>query len=163
MTKHPIKTETHPVCGECGSSTWTPFKNESRTLVIKGGKEVTVHNLSGTRCSECGEVELNEKSHARYVAAGDKLIIDERERTAAQLKAARLKLRLTQRQASTITGGGHNAFSRYERGTTVPLQAVRHLFHLLSHHPELLQELPGVPDELLAKSYSEKRQAEDCA
>jgi HTH-type transcriptional regulator / antitoxin MqsA len=51
------------------------------------------------------------------------------------------KLRLSQVEASRLTGGGHNAFSRYERGEVTPLPAVRNLFHLLDNHPDLLKEL----------------------
>jgi hypothetical protein len=34
-----------------------------------------------------------------------------------------------------LTGGGHNAFSRYERGEAAPLPAVINLFRLLDKHP----------------------------
>jgi len=40
-----------------------------------------------------------------------------------------------------IAGGGHNAFSRYERGEAKPVAAVVNLFRLLDRHPELLKEL----------------------
>jgi hypothetical protein len=40
-----------------------------------------------------------------------------------------------------FTGGGHNAFSRYERGEAAPLPAVINLFRLLDKHPELLKDL----------------------
>ncbi|HEX7339767.1 MAG TPA: type II toxin-antitoxin system MqsA family antitoxin [Rhodanobacteraceae bacterium] len=39
------------------------------------------------------------------------------------------------------TGGGHNAFSRYECGEARPVPAVINLFRLLGKHPELLEEL----------------------
>ncbi len=42
---------------------------------------------------------------------------------------------------SRLTGGGHNAFSRYERGEAAPLPAVVNLFRLLDKHPELLKDL----------------------
>lgn len=57
------------------------------------------------------------------------------------LLRVRKKLGLTQRQASELTGGGHNAFSRYERGEAQPLPAVVNLFRLLDKHPELMSEL----------------------
>jgi HTH-type transcriptional regulator/antitoxin MqsA len=53
----------------------------------------------------------------------------------------RKKLRLTQHQAGKLTGGGHNAFGRYERGEVRPLPAVVNLFRLLDTHPALLDEL----------------------
>jgi HTH-type transcriptional regulator/antitoxin MqsA len=60
---------------------------------------------------------------------------------AEELSSIRRKLKLTQKQAAALTGGGHNAFSRYERGEAKPLPAVIHLFRLLGRHPELLDEL----------------------
>jgi len=51
------------------------------------------------------------------------------------------KLKLTQRQAAELTGGGRNAFSRYERGKAKPLQSVTNLFKLLDNHPDLLDEI----------------------
>jgi len=53
----------------------------------------------------------------------------------------RKRLKLTQAQASIITGGGHNAFSRYETGVAQPLPAIVNLFKLLDKHPEMLKEL----------------------
>lgn len=44
---------------------------------------------------------------------------------------------------AAITGGGPNAFSRYERGKARPVAAVINLFRLLDKHPELLAELRG--------------------
>ena len=43
--------------------------------------------------------------------------------------------------AAKLTGGGHNAFSRYERGEATPLPAVMNLLRFLDRHPELLKEL----------------------
>lgn len=45
--------------------------------------------------------------------------------------------------AAKIMGGGHNAFSRYERGAATPVPAVMNLLRLLDRHPELLRELTG--------------------
>jgi len=62
----------------------------------------------------------------------------------AELARIRKKLKLTQKEAALITGGGHNAFSRYERGEAKPIQAVLNLFRLLDHHPDLLNELRNI-------------------
>jgi HTH-type transcriptional regulator / antitoxin MqsA len=63
------------------------------------------------------------------------------EEEAKELARIRKKLKLTQQQTANLTGGGHNAFSRFERGDSRPLPAVMNLFRLLDHHPELLKEL----------------------
>ncbi len=53
----------------------------------------------------------------------------------------RKKLRLGQREAAELFGGGVNAFSRYENGKTKPPLALVKLFKLLDRHPDLLDEL----------------------
>lgn len=53
----------------------------------------------------------------------------------------RKKLRLGQREAAEIFGGGINAFSRYENGKTRPPLALVKLFKLLDRHPDLLNEV----------------------
>lgn len=37
--------------------------------------------------------------------------------TPGEIKQIRMKLKLTQKQAATIFGGGVNAFNRYEKGS----------------------------------------------
>ena len=53
----------------------------------------------------------------------------------------RKKLKLDQREAAEIFGGGVNAFSRYENGKTRPPLALIKLFKLLDRHPDLLDEI----------------------
>jgi HTH-type transcriptional regulator/antitoxin MqsA len=48
---------------------------------------------------------------------------------------------LSQVAAARLTGGGHNAFSRYERGEVAPLPAVIKLLRLLDKQPELLKDI----------------------
>jgi len=59
----------------------------------------------------------------------------------AELVRIRKKLGLTQQEAAKLTGGGKNAFSRYERGQTKPMAAIINLFKVLDKHPEVLSEL----------------------
>ena len=59
----------------------------------------------------------------------------------SEIRRIRRKLGLSQTMAARLTGGGHNAFSRYERGEATPLPAVMNLFRLLDRHPGLLKEL----------------------
>jgi HTH-type transcriptional regulator/antitoxin MqsA len=44
-------------------------------------------------------------------------------------------------EAAILTGGGNNAFSRYERGEARPLPAVVNLFKLRDKRPGLLEEI----------------------
>ncbi len=57
------------------------------------------------------------------------------------MRRIRKKLKLNQTEASRLTGGGHNAFSRYETGRVIPTPAVINLFRLLEKHPEEISEM----------------------
>jgi HTH-type transcriptional regulator/antitoxin MqsA len=116
------------------------FEGES-FVIEQAGMTATVENLSGWRCGACGEVEFDSASARRYAAAGDALVLRERERQRKEIRRIRRKLGLSQVAAARLTGGGHNAFSRYERGEAAPLPAVVNLFRLLDKHPELLKDL----------------------
>jgi HTH-type transcriptional regulator/antitoxin MqsA len=118
----------------------TRFKGETFTIE-HGGMTATVEGLSGWRCEGCGEVEFDADSARRYAAAGDKLVLHHRAKQSREIRRIRRKLGLSQVAAARLTGGGHNAFSRYERGAASPLPAVINLFRLLDKHPELLKDL----------------------
>ena len=118
----------------------TRFKGE-KFIVRHDGMTSVVKDVSGWRCETCGEVEFDNASARRYAAAGDELVLRARRHQSQELKRVRLKLGLSQVAAARLTGGGHNAFSRYERGEAAPLPAVVNLFRLLDKHPELLSDL----------------------
>lgn len=116
---------------------------EAKTFTIEhAGVTAKVKNLSGWRCGACSEVEFDADSARRYAAAGDALVLRSRQRQSKEIRRIRRKLGLSQVAAARLTGGGHNAFSRYERGEAAPLPAVVNLFRLLDKHPELLKDLP---------------------
>lgn len=102
----------------------------------------TVQDVSGLFCDVCEEIIFDKTtdSATRFAAASDVLVLAAREEVAKKLKSARTKLKLTKVRASLLSGGGHNAFSRYESGAAQPVAAVVNLFTLLEQHPELLQE-----------------------
>jgi HTH-type transcriptional regulator / antitoxin MqsA len=115
---------------------------EDQTFTIEhAGRKIQVAGLSGWRCDACGEVEFDADSARRYAAAGDEMILRERAQQSREIRRIRRKLGLSQIAAARLTGGGHNAFSRYERGEATPMPAVINLFRLLDRHPELLKDL----------------------
>jgi HTH-type transcriptional regulator / antitoxin MqsA len=130
----------HHVCGSCGASGAVPFKGETFRISHKG-LSAEVKSLSGRRCSSCEEIEFDRRSAKRYAAAGDRLVLEARAAERSEIRRIRRKLGLSQAMAARLTGGGHNAFSRYERGEAAPLPAVMNLFRLLDRHPGLLKEL----------------------
>lgn len=128
-------------CLNCESrKRMTRFEGESFTIE-HAGMNVTVKGLSGWRCGNCGEVEFDVDSARQYASAGDELVLRHRKRQSEEIRRIRRKLGLSQVAAARLTGGGHNAFSRYERGEAAPMPAVVNLFRLLDKHPELLKDL----------------------
>lgn len=125
------------ICGVCGSKHLSAFSGE--TLFIDD--KTPVPKLSGLRCDQCGEMYLDADSQDRYVQASNALVLEQREVEQKELARIRKKLKLTQHEAAMLTGGGHNAFGRYERGEARPMPAVVNLFKLLDAHPELLNEI----------------------
>ena len=120
-----------------------PFAGEMHRVGYRGATaEVT--DLSGLRCPACGEIEFDAASAERYAAAGDALVLAERQAAGEELRRIRKKLRINQIEASRLTGGGHNAFSRYETGKVAPPPAVMNLFRLLDRHPESIEVLRRV-------------------
>lgn len=95
----------------------------------------------GAWCDHCtdGMAEYDEQEEAEWLAFRDRVDAE----TASDLARIRKKLKLTQLEAARLTGGGKNAFSRYEKGQAKPMAAITNLFHLLDSHPELLAELIG--------------------
>ncbi len=130
-----------PACVSCDStSEMVPFTNETHEVVFRDRK-TDVEGLSGFRCGACGEIEYDQASAERYAAAGDLLVLEARKAVGEELRRIRKKLRINQAEASELTGGGHNAFSRYETGKVIPTPAVINLFRLLDRHPEAIAEL----------------------
>lgn len=128
-------------CLNCGSrKVMTRFEGETFTI-DHVGLAATIEGLSGWRCGACGEVEFDGDSARRYAEAGDALVLKARAQQAKEIRRIRRKLGLSQIAAARLTGGGHNAFSRYERGEATPLPAVVNLLKLLDKHPELLKDL----------------------
>lgn len=105
------------------------------------GHATVAPKITGWHCPKCHEVEFDPGEGKRFAQIIQRAAAEIDAREAAELARIRKKLKLTQLEAAQITGGGPNAFSRYERGKARPLPAVTNLFRLLDRHPELLNEL----------------------
>lgn len=97
------------------------------------------YTVRGAFCDHCGDgfPEHDEHEETAWQAFRDQVDAEE----SVELARIRRKLKLTQQEAAHLTGGGKNAFSRYERGEARPMPAVVNLFRLLDRHPDLLMEL----------------------
>lgn len=111
-----------------------PFTYKGETITIPA---------TGEYCSQCEDMVLGSDEWKRVDAILKKFYqgINLRSSDPKFISAVRKKLRLNQKEAGTIFGGGANAFSRYETGKAEPPVAVVKLFKLLDRHPELLAEV----------------------
>jgi HTH-type transcriptional regulator/antitoxin MqsA len=105
------------------------------------GHHCVIEKVRGWHCSHCKEVEFDAGEGVRFAETIKQISKEIDSRAAAELVRIRKKLKLTQQEAAQLTGGGPNAFSRYEHGKAKPVQAVTNLFKLLDRHPDLLEEL----------------------
>lgn len=131
---------THHYCTQCDDGTELIHERRDLTAQVKQHKAM-VSGVLGWHCPVCDEVEFDPGEGQRYSAALEALADTIAAEDAATLLKIRKQLGLSQVDAALLTGGGHNAFSRYERGEARPLPAVVNLFRLLGKHPELLNEL----------------------
>jgi HTH-type transcriptional regulator / antitoxin MqsA len=111
------------------------------------GECTTIPMVRGDFCPACGESVLGAIKSARvsglmleFNKQVNASIIDP-----AFITKVRKKLGLDQQEASTLFGGGVNAFSRYETGKTKPPLSLVRLFQLLDLRPELLSEIQTLP------------------
>lgn len=126
-------------CPFCGNGV-LEAKTITETYTYKG--QSFKIEQPGEWCSGCGEgilsgtdLKATEKQIRDFQARVDGLL------TSQEIRTIRKKLKLTQKQAARLCGGGSNAFSRYERGEATPLRSTSNLLKLLDKHPEQLQEL----------------------
>ena len=127
-----------PVCGAAELIRDTrdlPYTYKGETTLIQA--------VTGDYCPSCAESILD--------AAESNRVMKEMRGFSKQVNAAivdpqfiacvRKKLKLDQREAAELFGGGVNAFSRYENGKTKPPLALVKLFKVLDRHPDLLSEV----------------------
>jgi HTH-type transcriptional regulator / antitoxin MqsA len=93
-------------------------------------------------CDACGEGVISAKDNKSVMeeiqshkARIDGLL------TPVEIKEVRKKLKLSQKEAGYLFGGGINAFNRYEGGLTPIPKPLSLLLILLKKHPRHLQEI----------------------
>jgi len=107
------------------------------------GETTSIPAVTGDFCPACAESILDAAESGR--------VMQEMREFSKQVNAAivdpkfivrvRKKLKIDQREAAEIFGGGVNAFSRYENGKTKPPLALVKLLKVLDRHPDLLGEV----------------------
>jgi HTH-type transcriptional regulator/antitoxin MqsA len=104
------------------------------------GSFTVIKQARGRHCPRCDEFILPD-TEARRVS--EAMLAFNKQVNAESVDPAfisdvRKKLKLDQKEAAAIFGGGVNAFSRYESGKAVPPVALVKLFKILDTHPDLL-------------------------
>ena len=95
-TGDPVQGEVTMVrkCLNCESRNgMTRFEGETFTI-NHAGMIARVKGLSGWRCGACSEVEFDAGSARRYAAAGDELVLRDREQQSKEIRRIRRKLGL---------------------------------------------------------------------
>ncbi|EAA9733948.1 YgiT-type zinc finger protein [Salmonella enterica] len=128
-------------CPTCGGA---DLKHETRDVEYeyKGFKTI-IRGITGDYCGTCGEAVLGDEAGDKYMAAitAFNRLVNAEEVDPAFIASVRKRLKLDQRQAAEIFGGGVNAFSRYETGRVAPPRSLVLLFKALEKHPEILEEI----------------------
>jgi HTH-type transcriptional regulator/antitoxin MqsA len=128
-------------CPNCGAA---ELVHDTRDMPYTyKGEATTIPAVTGDYCPSCGEAVLDMDESVRTSAL---MLAFNKQVNAAIvdpsfIAAVRKKLRLDQREAAEIFGGGVNAFSRYENGKTKPPLALVKLLKVLDRHPDLLEEI----------------------
>ncbi len=131
-------------CPVCGGA---ELVHDTRSLPFTyKGQTTEIADVTADWCDACGESLTGPAESERVMRAMNEF----RQQVNAQdgnqelIRSVRKQLRLSQREAAELFGGGPNAFSRYERGSTEAPQPLVQLFKILGRHPELIDELrPG--------------------
>ncbi|WP_333879298.1 type II toxin-antitoxin system MqsA family antitoxin [Methylobacter sp.] len=132
---------------KCPSCAAAELVHDTRDMpYIYKGESTIIPAVTGDFCPACDEsildaiesrrtmnfmLEFNKQVNASIVDPGF-------------IASVRKKLKLDQREAAEIFGGGVNAFSRYENGKTKPPLALVKLLRILDRHPDLLDEVKAV-------------------
>lgn len=128
-------------CPVCGAA---ELIHDTRDILYTyKGESTSIPSVTGDFCPACAESVLGAVESDR--------VMREMRAFSKQVNAAivdpkfiamvRKKLKLDQREAAEIFGGGVNAFSRYENGKTKPPLALVKLLKVLDRHPDLLNEV----------------------
>ena len=103
----------------------------------------TFFSITGDHCPACGEVVMarDEVNRVQGLMNEFKAKVNGKFVDPAFIINMRKKLKLTQKEAAEVFGGGTNAFSCYEKGSSQPHPSTVKLLQVLDRHPELLNEI----------------------
>lgn len=132
------KRRTTTTCPECGAVAVQEVRTD--TVEYKGHREPV--RVSGRWCDTCGEAVLEgealQKREQAFLELRAKV---EGVLSPHRVAAIRERLKLSQRRAGELLGGGPRAFQKYESGTQQVSVPMTNLLRLLERDPRRLGEL----------------------
>lgn len=136
-----MNKELCPICGE------QALKHEIRPVPYTYKGHAFTIDQPAEWCSACGEGIIHPEDNKAVQAS----IQEEKARidgllTPQQIQKIRKFLKLNQKEASRLFGGGINAFNRYENGITPIPKPLSLLLTILEKHPGQLDELQEYAD-----------------
>jgi HTH-type transcriptional regulator/antitoxin MqsA len=153
MTKRPVGSS----CPECGTST----VHEVRVDTVEYKSRKASVKVLGHWCDRCGEAVLEGEALERREQA----FLELRAKVEGVLSPQRVasirgRLKLSQRRAGELLGGGPRAFQKYESGSQQVSVPMTNLLRLLEKDPRRLTELSGwAVNELTAPQRTSARVA----
>jgi HTH-type transcriptional regulator/antitoxin MqsA len=128
------------VCHECGGE----MLRDTRPLDLTYKGDTIQVDQPGWYCIKCDEVVLSSKDFAATepFASAQRARVDGL-LTPSEIRRIRTKLKLSQRRAGDVLGGGPRAFQKYERGAIGITRAMSNLLRLLDQAPQLLRKIEG--------------------
>ena len=127
-----------PICPEDGH----PMNRAVRAVTLSYKGHSADVEMPGWYCEHCGEsihsgkdMAVSDKALNRLKAEVEGLLLPE------TVRRIRKRLKLTQKQAGSLIGGGPNAFQKYETGEILVSKAITSALVLLDKNPEGLEVL----------------------
>jgi HTH-type transcriptional regulator / antitoxin MqsA len=134
------------VCPLCGGA--LALEKRDMSFIYKGKSKII--QQPGQYCVACGEGFLSpadtsstRKETTDFHRSVDKLL------TTDEIKAARGSLKMSQKKAGEIFGGGPMAFSKYERGEVTQNKSTDRLIRLLVKGKIKIEDLEEIDDDEL--------------
>lgn len=131
-----MKYETCDICGEEAAS----HKVKPVCYTYKGHQFII--KQPATWCASCGEGIISpEDNKAVQVEIQTQRAKIDGILSPTEIQEIRKKLKLKQKEASLLFGGGVNAFNRYESGVNPVSKPLSLLLSILKKHPDQLSEI----------------------
>jgi len=147
-----MNRNTCPIC-----ETGTLSKRVHTGEIQYRDRTVQVDDLEYSLCNKCGaDPVLAEQAKRNQVRFSDAKRKIDGLLSSADIRKARRYLGLTQHAASSVFGGGLNAFSKYERGEVIQSKAMDKLIRLSCRYPDAWTYVNSIEDDQNLKALSLK-------